>query len=470
MTSSSHSTAAPLLHRSLDASARRYSMMRRPALGRCTCSLDIATLHIAVRFVHAARRPTFQEITESMSALGIERVDIAEKELKGKYRELVKKNHPDAGGDEQVMARVTVAYERLAGLTRREKEDYQIQQRMYCRGYGPKRAVGGDRGASPSPSAGRTYADPFTGTSHQDAQSRHSYYEQDANAAFRSRQRQAYWHYNQAQQAHAEHPFRWKGPFSFFAQVRRGRVAPMGFAQGLVIYLLISTFFLCLFRSYRDRASEDGWRMSESLARHEQMQELQRLRQEMKERAQLIMQRDVADSRDIGNQRYLQHPPRVGESAESRALEYARQRRLQMMEEQRTGGTDKLPELRGWPKVSDDEGRVIKRAQDPPGIVFFEPRKEDALRRQVELHRRSLMSGGSEPLVGAKVISTSYVCGDESGSDPSRGTSQPPPPETNLGSVVAARVTSSTEAREAIESIFSAVKASQEAATAARPK
>ncbi|PWU91158.1 hypothetical protein C4B63_45g124 [Trypanosoma cruzi] len=40
-------------------------------------------------------------------------------------------------------------------------------------------------------------------------------------------------------------------------------------------------------------------------------------------------------------------------------------------------------EAKGWPQFTEDKGRLIRRAKDPPGVVFFEPRKEDLRYRQL---------------------------------------------------------------------------------------
>lgn len=448
------------------------------------------------RHASAGRRPTFLEVNEALDVLGVT-IDEDAKSLKKKYRELVKKNHPDAGGDAAVMSKVTVAYDRLSTLTNREKEEYKVQKKMYHAG-GGSGGVSGSRRYRPGPPGGYGYAAPNGPFNARAANMYGQYYQQDANTAYQQSQsggQQSYWnqfHNRTGSSGFADNPFNFSNPFSMSAQAQRARMMPTGtlLIQGLVIYLVFSAFFLFVYRRYRDWRHDDGWRMSESLARHEQMQEMHRMRQEMNERARAMLMRDGGSGSGgggagadpsallpgagglFGARQY------VGESPEARALEYARQRRIQMMQEQQEAAAN-APELRGWPKVDDDKGRIIKRAQDPPGVVFFEPRKEDMRRRQIENQRRAsgftrrsadtttptppaaaVASPAESAQAAAAAVAAGSRGGGNSGSAGASASGSHPllPPETNVSSIVMKPVGSDQEAQAVMQGIFSGLR------------
>ncbi|KAG5507209.1 hypothetical protein JIQ42_06615 [Leishmania sp. Namibia] len=423
---------------------------------------------MARRYASTGRRPTFAEIAEALEVLGTG-IDEDPKVLKAKYRELVKKNHPDAGGEQAAMARVTVAYERLSALTSREKEDFTLQKKRLCsRGGTPSAA---SRRYRPGPPGGFGYAAPNEPFQAHAANMYGQYYQQDADSAYHqahAKGQQGFWNhfYNRSGSGgFAENPFTSSSPFSMYAQAQRARFTPSSslLIQGLVVYLILSTMFLFAYRSYRDWRHDDGWRMSESLARHEQMEEIHRIRQEMNERARAMQPRDDFVAAALyGSRQY------VRESPEARALEYARQRRIQMMQEQQEA-LENLPELRGWPKIGEDKGRIIKRAQDPSGVVFFEPRKEDSRRRQIENQRRSsgfvrrspsespspqlseAAHGGLLPDTSAPTAVTSSCPANSSA---------PLPPEANVSSIVMKPVGSEEEAQAVMRGIFGGLRKS----------
>ncbi|KAK7201750.1 hypothetical protein NESM_000240900 [Novymonas esmeraldas] len=312
------------------------------------------------------------------------------------------------------------------------------------------------------------------------------YYQQDPNSAYAQahgggRGQQGYWSQfrhrgrdnSSGSGSFTDSPFTSSNPFSMYAAAQRARVVPPGalLLRGLVAYLILSSIFLVAYRSYRDWRHEDGWRMSESLARHEQMEEMHRIRQEMNERARLLLQRggdDAAAATALYGSR--QH---VGESPEARALEYARQRRIQMMQEQQESATAAAPELRGWPRIDEDKGRIIRRAQDPPGVVFFEPRKEDTRRRQIDNQRRGsgFVRRGTSEASGAGADGTAAAATAATAASapppppspltsPSSSSGVSLPPEVNVGSIVATPVGSEQEAQAVMRNIFGGLRKS----------
>ncbi|KPI87923.1 hypothetical protein ABL78_3001 [Leptomonas seymouri] len=434
----------------------------------------------ARRHASTGRRPTFIEISEALDVLGVA-IDEDPKAVKRKYRELVKKNHPDAGGDEATMAKVTVAYERLSSLSNREREEYKVQKKVFHSG-----GVTGARRYRSGPAGGYGYAAPSEPFQARAASMYGQYYQQDANTAYQQSQgagQHRYWnqHFSRAgSMGFSENPFNSSNPFSMNAQGQRARFFSSGtlLLQGLAMYLVLSVLFLFVYRRYRDWRHDDGWRMSESLARHEQMQEMHRIRQELNERARSMLARggggSAADTilfpgaNDLyGGRQY------VGESPEARALEYARQRRIQMMQEQQEAIIN-APELRGWPKVDEETGRIIKRAQDPPGVVFFEPRQEDTRRRQIENQRRangfvrradptppapSAATPATQDAASAAAASSHASATAESVSDGAGSlSSRSLPPEAGLRAIVMKPVSSEQEAQTVIQGIFAGLR------------
>lgn len=472
---------SPLLQHSAHTTSQLRSALTHVLLARAWAVRRLspaprpAAWATARRYASTGRRPTFIEISEALDVLGVS-IDEDPKVVKKKYRELVRKNHPDAGGDEATMARVTVAYDRISGLTAREREEYKMQKRAFHSGGG-----GGARRYRPGPPGGFGYAAPNGPFQARAANMYGQYYQQDANTAYQQAHQagqHSYWnqYYNRAGSAgFAENPFNFSNPFSMNAQAQRARFMPTGtlLLQGLVVYLVLSSLFLFLYRRYRDWRQDDGWRMSESLARHEQMQEMQRIRQEMNERARAMLIRDGGGGADAsmlpglsglyGSRQY------VGDSPEARALEYARQRRIQMMQEQQEAAIN-APELRGWPKIEEEKGRIIKRAQDPPGVVFFEPRREDTRRRQIENQRRASgftrREGAQPPAAPATTVeaAAATASGDagaaaaDSPSGASTNGSWPLPPETNVSAIVMKPVGNEQEARTVMRSIFEGLR------------
>lgn len=81
----------------------------------------------------ANRRPTLTEVQSSLHTLNVS-LDMDKLAWKQKYRQLVKKHHPDAGGNAQNMTAITVAYDTLLQLTPRETCEYATLLRQKSEG------------------------------------------------------------------------------------------------------------------------------------------------------------------------------------------------------------------------------------------------------------------------------------------------------------------------------------------------
>ncbi|EKF28025.1 hypothetical protein MOQ_008237 [Trypanosoma cruzi marinkellei] len=347
-------------------------------------SLHFCTLLCARRFNASSprRSPTFAEVSEACHILGVE-VDCDQRHLKRVYRDLVRKNHPDAGGEEAMMSRITVAYDRLRGMSKTEKEQFKLQRDTYRGGsYYATRA--GPSSSSASTSSGYRYQSPagYGAYNTHASNGTQGFYDSPFGEYFRQgpMRSQGFYNYQQRQQRYAENPFSSSHPFGFHAQLRRAWSMPVSslLLRGLVMYLGVSMLLLLVYRQYRDWLHDDGWKMSESLARYEQISELHRLRQEMNEQIRSTREAAVAQNPSARVFAVLSDENRDYNSVvssrekELRALEYARRRQMELGEE-----------VKGWPQFSEDKGRLIRRATDPPGVVFFEPRKEDLRYRQL---------------------------------------------------------------------------------------
>lgn len=315
-----------------------------------TCALSVLSC-LARRYA----RPTYSEVSEAQNLLGVD-LSTDQKTLKKKYRELVRKHHPDAGGNEATMSKITVAYEKLTSLTKREREEFQQQSKSYRGGLG---SFGGSYGAS----GARTYAGygrqnaeaPGASGSHQWQQG-----PDFAKAHYAGSTRAAY-SYNRGG-SHSESPFR--NPYDLRQHSMSLSRMPFAsfFIRAIAVYMGLSLIMFLLYRRYSDWRHDDGWKASESLARHEQMEHLHRLRQELNEK--------VSAARDTRNPLRTQDHER---SKELRVLEYSQRRTMELQEN----------EFRCWPKFDETKGTLIKKSYDPPGVTYFEPGAANERRRQV---------------------------------------------------------------------------------------
>lgn len=327
-------------------------------------TLLAATVSLQCR--HA--RPTFSEVSEALDVLGVD-IKVEQKDLKKKYRELVKKHHPDAGGDEKTMSKITVAYERLSSLTKRELEEFATQRNAY-------------RGGSGFGAAGNTYAGSYARSSHaqrtyagrgqtmSDAygERTHAWDQQgpEFTRAYGAANNRAHYNYQRGGAFGGGNPFTNSGnPFDMGKYARNMSRLPFGsfVIRGVAAYFIISFVFLLSYRRYSDWRHEDGWKASESLARHEQMEELHRIRREMNEK--------IAAAKDQQNSKRAQDHER---SKELRVMEYSQRRIMELQE----------MELRCWPKFDESKGSLVKRSFDPAGITYFEPGTANEKRRQLQ--------------------------------------------------------------------------------------
>lgn len=338
-----------------------------PASAPTTLSCSSA-LSNARRFA----RPTFAEITEDLNVLGAT-LDMSAADLKKKYRELVRTHHPDAGGDEKTMSKITVAYDRLSGLSNREKEEFKAQRNAYRGGSGNFGRSGAAAGMY-SQQAQRTYAGSYQRPAYgqqSTAGADHGWGQEGADFSreyARANARATYNYNSRNPGAYSENPFRNHDTVNLNQAFKHFLRMPLNslMVRGLLLYIVISMVFAIVYRRYRDWRHEEGWKASESLARHEQLERLHQLRQELQDR--------VDRSRDGRNTKRWED---FEKAKELRVQEYAQRRQLDAQAQE--------AELSSWPRFDDTQGSLVKRPYDPPGITYFEPGAANERKRQISL-------------------------------------------------------------------------------------
>ena len=331
-----------------------------------------AAVLAASRRFFADRPATFSEIAEALKVLGVS-ITVTDKELKKQYHQLVKKHHPDAGGCEKQMSKISVAYETISNLSAKDKDQFNLQKGSYTASSGHSQRGGFQSSRGGSGAYRRPYEDTYNTNFHR----------QQEYARAHAQQRGAgFYNFRGAASGgpagpdpFAQNPFTARHPFSMGSNFRQFGAMSFNqiFLRGLMLYFLVSLLVASLYRSYRDWANDDGWKMAESLSRHEQLAELHRIRQEMKERMTNVerSREDAYQREGLGTfagpfrrqQALQQDAERI---KELRALEYAQKRQMDLETQAR--------EMRGWPKFDPSKGVLMKFENDPVGVVYFEPR------------------------------------------------------------------------------------------------
>lgn len=356
----------------------RDSLMRRASLTSGHVS-PLMNPHIVLKCTYrfiGDRPPTFAEIAEALKVMDVN-INMSEKELKKRYHQLVKKHHPDTGGDEKQMAKIAVAYETLTKLSSREKEQFELQRRSYSPSSGHSTRAGFQSARTGSGAYRRPYEEPgqYDNTNfHRQAEYARAY----------AQARQGFYTYrnngpgttgNSGPNPFSQNPFGATHPFSMGSHFKHfGQMSATSILiRGLLLYLIFSMFAAAAYRSYRDWANDDGWKMAESLSRHEQLAELHRIRQEMKDRMNGVDRaREEAYQREsLGTfagpfRRSMALSEDFEKVKELRALEYAQKRQMDLQMQ--------ALEMKGFPKFDSSKGTLMKMANDPLGVVHFVPR------------------------------------------------------------------------------------------------
>ncbi|KAG8347499.1 hypothetical protein ERJ75_000753000 [Trypanosoma vivax] len=361
----------------------------------------------------SGQRPlSYAEVAEACSVLGVD-VDCDGAYLKKVYRNLVQKNHPDAGGDAALMSRITVAYNRLKSLSKLEKEQFKLQKNMY-RGGSHYHGNGSDN-MNTRYSRGEPSYRTSAGHAAQDSRDKgttHGFYNTSNTEHFRqsASQSHGFYTYHNRNNSFAENPFSNANPFSMHAQIRRAWNLPVGtlLLRGFVAYLGLSILLLLAYRRYRDWLHDDGWKMAESFARHERLAEIQRMQQEANQR--MLAVREAAASIYGGNGGMRPSALRGfdgNSSNDYNVVTTSRDHELRASQDARARRVESNVEIKGWPATAEEKGKLVIRPQCPPGVVFFEPHKEHERQRQLaNVHLGRVWSERKESASAAHPLST----------------------------------------------------------------
>lgn len=335
-------------------------------LRRCGSSLELEAKWLtqvvvchSLRFQHNFQRPTPADISQSLRLLGAD-IKFSPTELKGKYRKLVKENHPDTGGNEEKMKALSVAYSTLLSLSKAEKQEYQ---RSFQRAGSSTTSRAGNDNKTERPMS-HAYQHPGDAF-----RQRNTDYFRNYDYDFYRRRQQQQKEYEEKNGGETFNLWDAINSRDFRQAIRYGaRRSSMGsfFVTLFLMYMVVSALAMIIIRAQRDQRHRVEWADSSRMTPEERMEELMRIKQELRER--------LNTSQLVSNLRQRADAERV---KQLRAVEYA-QRRLIEQDMQR------LDKNLGWPVVPSSKGLVRQDASDPPGIVNFEPavqesRSEDIL-------------------------------------------------------------------------------------------
>jgi len=221
--------------------------------------------------------PSPSEITKALGTLGVTMDTVAdEKMLKKAYRELVKKHHPDTGGDAEKIKSINLAHDLLLGLSPHERRAYLENKRNNQNPF--------ERMSSSYAHTGQRRPTPDTGPGG-------AFYSADAAYDWRAMYQQ--------QQAKKGNPYGYRAPSSNHEDLRRSDPNPfsstnmgtsfrMSFrdvlVRMLVVYFCVSALFAIMYRWYKENRQMDGWDQIESMALHDRIGNLENAREAYRKR------------------------------------------------------------------------------------------------------------------------------------------------------------------------------------------
>ncbi|CCW72230.1 unnamed protein product [Phytomonas sp. Hart1] len=347
---------------------------RRPGVVRGIRSGLFTSWRLASDF---HRPPTDSEIAADLAVLGMSgESDLTEGNLKKHYRGLVRRHHPDAGGEAPAMVRVSLAYHRLKALTDDERAAFARRARG-----GSREAGGPSTHSTPASPGGRGWNYAAAGPPNDPHGRPDDGFAPHKGAAgfnptagpprgedfwshYYQRLRREFYHSHGGAQsaAFSESPFGHPNVFYRAPSFRRVRAPRLSILllHLFIIYLLLAL----LYARWRDGLEERGWRVAERLARYEQLEELHRLRRALA---------GEGGSHGDPPSPAENHSPEAAFTREFRALVYARQRQAALGSR-----------ADGWPRITDDEGRLVRDPRDPVGVFSYEPRLSPPLFQEPE--------------------------------------------------------------------------------------
>lgn len=300
--------------------------MLAPRRGTFLSSLSCHLTPQRFQSTRAGRRPTLADVQDALQTLGVT-LQMDTKEWKRRYRALAKEHHPDAGGDPAIMTRITVAYETLTQLSKRERDEFADLLRYSSSGAGmaaaaatSSRAGGTAAGRRTSSASSYRYAYATGGPS---SSSSSSYYRSPGDASangndktqsassaeeayhHQREQKEAFWSFyarrspmgnrrttkgpwsgssfsSASRDQYSSYPNPFGGPGAFYFGMRphqraRFMASRTLIMRGLAMYFLLLAVAMFVYRFWRDKRHEYEWRTSERMIRNERLQEVHQL-------------------------------------------------------------------------------------------------------------------------------------------------------------------------------------------------
>ena len=300
-------------------------------------------------------RPQPNDIAAAFRVLQASSSD-SDKDLRKKYLDLVRQNHPDRGGSESKMKEITSSYDLLSSLSAQERKSFDESTRYAS---GAKRNTGSTTSSAGSHSRPSGYA---TNTTTERAKARKYQSAYDFQNTYRERyekeQQKAYYAGQNANTGwrHGDAGFERPNPFQssqMGRMVQQQVSAPIinSIMKGILLYIIVSSIFFSIYRSRLDEQHERGW---SAQSRYAQADRGDRFTTDHANEYR-------TNIRDWDRSPFAYNDPR-----QQRVMDYAAKRAREL----------KNADFASWPKLAEDgrEGILFKRHQDPVGVTHYFPK------------------------------------------------------------------------------------------------
>lgn len=353
-----HSHHLHTLRPSTLGAARTFTMLFRNARGTIAGSARVVVLPTTAAAATAAagpsmpytqrrfqsnRPPTYAEVQQALNLFDV-KVDCPAADLKKKYIDQVRKNHPDKGGSEEKMKTITIAYKLLRGLSDHDKKQFKTQHN-----YGPGMAK--QQQADAQRQRRTSWDNPYD--MHDAYRRRYESQQQQQRTGKTYSYDPDTGHYNtdayqRRTNMYADSPF-----YHTQMQMRNMSARAMMF-RAMMFYFVTSFCVLVFFRMWKDYTHEEGWAASTAAMRAERMAQLTRLRDEA-----------AASKQDNDRDYFMKRRVDLAKAREDRAMDYAKRREREMV----------AADHGCFPKLRDDgtEGLIMRDYQDPIGVAIYQP-------------------------------------------------------------------------------------------------
>ena len=310
-----------------------------------TAGPSASILYVSVRRAGFAR-PSHSDITAALSQMSVSMADVQDaKGFRKTYLDLVRKHHPDTGGNIERMKSITTAHDLLMSLTDSERREYN-QRAKYTPSSSTTSSGNKYRQAQQARAQQTQQAYDF-----QDMYRRH--YEDTGSFASRAN------HSTYQQQAQSNDPYNifsggarnaGHGAFSKYRHDFKRLPFTVILFRSIAVYAVVVFAVIVFQRAADDYKNETGWRQANGLAKQDRLQQIYDSRSDFLER---LKGRDLAQQLEKDRVR------------ERRVFDYASQRQQELSR----------MEFQSFPPLPPDGsmGSVFKVPADPLGVLYYEP-------------------------------------------------------------------------------------------------